>query len=218
MRLVGVAREQPDGSGWVAALLNGLRQGERLGLTWDRVDFEAGTLDISWQLQPLPYVWPRDRSSGFRVPNGYEARQLVNSYHLVRPKSRAGTRVIPMVPWLAQSLQEWREKGPQNEHGLVWPRNETMPRAADDDLAAWKALQDAAQVWKVPGEPPTYFVLHEARHTTATLLLAAKVDPEIIRAIMGHSKVITTQGYQHVSLAMMREAVDRGADLLGIGA
>lgn len=59
-------------------------------------------------------------------------------------------------------------------------------------------------------------MLHEARHTTATLLLSVGVDPEIIKAIMGHSKIVTTQGYQHVSQEMMRAALEKGASALAL--
>jgi ribosomal protein L34 len=77
-----------------------MRPAEVRGLTWDRVDLEAATLDISWQAQTLPYNIARDRSSGFRVPVGYTARHLVDSWHLTRPKTRSGKRVIPIVPWM----------------------------------------------------------------------------------------------------------------------
>lgn len=215
VRLIHEALRQPDGAGWVAALLNGLRQGERLGLTWDRVDFEAGTLDISWQLQQLRYL---DRTTEtFRIPDGYETRRLVGGFHLVRPKSAAGERVIPMVPWLSVALKEWKKVCPEHPDGLIFPRDEVWPRNAKDDLAAWKDLQERAGVWKCPATddvPATHYVLHEARHTTATLLLSVGVDPEIIKAIMGHSKIVTTQGYQHVSRDMMLTALKKAATAL----
>jgi integrase len=93
LKILAAVADQRDGSKWVAALLQGMRQGERLGLTWPLVDLEADvpTFDISWQLQPLPYKVKRDRTSGFRVPDGYEARQLEGRMHLVRPRPRAAS-------------------------------------------------------------------------------------------------------------------------------
>lgn len=41
---------------WVAAFYTGARQGELLGLTWDRVDLDLGVIDLSWQLQQLKQV------------------------------------------------------------------------------------------------------------------------------------------------------------------
>jgi integrase len=212
LALIRAATVQPAGSRWVAALLQGMRQGECLGLTWECVDLEAGTLDVSWQLQALPYV--SGRSGALRVPDGYEYRQLVGGLCLVRPKSKAGQRVIPLVPWMQAALTTWRGIAPSSPCGLVWPRDDGRPQKAADDLAAWKTLQAEAGVTG-PGRP---YHLHEARHTTATLLLALGTDPAVVTAIMGHSTITTSRGYQHVSQDLARAALDRIADRLQLGA
>jgi integrase len=210
--LLHAAAGLPDETRWASALLQGLRQGECLGLTWDCVDLAAGTLDVSWQLQALPYV--SGRSGPLRVPDGYEYRQLDGNLCLVRPKSKAGWRVIPLVPWMVQTLTLWRQIAPSSPHGLVWPRPDGRPQKAKDDLAAWKALQVKAHVTG-PGRP---WHLHEARHGTATLLLEQGTDPSIVTAIMGHSSILTSRGYQHVSQDLARAALDRIADRLQLGA
>lgn len=73
-RLLEVARELPNGARWSVALALGLRQGEALGLLWDAVDLEAGTLTVRRALQ-------RHKGKG-----------LV----LVEPKSKAGRRTIKL--------------------------------------------------------------------------------------------------------------------------
>jgi integrase len=50
-RLIIGRASTPMGSRWATELLTGARQGETLGLQWDRVDLDAATIDISWQLQ-----------------------------------------------------------------------------------------------------------------------------------------------------------------------
>lgn len=212
--MLGVAAEIPQGSRWVAAFLQGLRQGEALGLTWDEVDLDRGRLRVSWQLQPLAYRIPRDKASGFRVPDGYECVQLEGRWHLVRPKSKAGWRVIPLVPWMRTSLQAWREASWASPHGLVWPALDGGPCDPKVDDAEWYALQATAGVVHPAGRP---FTVHEARHTTATLLLEAGVDPAVITAILGHTSILTSRGYMHVNTAPLEDALGRVAGRLGAG-
>ncbi|MGC3954596.1 MAG: site-specific integrase [Propionicimonas sp.] len=205
------AAQQPDGSEsrWMAAFLQGVRPAEALGLCWDLVDLDAETLDVSWQLISLPYNTPHDRSSGFRIPVGYTARHLVGAYHLVRPKTSAGQRLIPMVPWMAESLRKWKagapdlikraaKKGPASEWGgLVWPRGATehhperagWPTIPKADTAAWGTLCGAAGV--------RAYDLYSCRHTTATLLREAGVKDDIITAIVGHASIRSTRPYLH---------------------
>jgi integrase len=195
LKVAGDSERTPDGSRWVAALLQGMRQGECLGLTWACVNFATATLDVSWQLQALPYV--SGRSGPFRVPDGYEYRQLDGALCLVRPKSRAGHRVIPLTTWMMRSLMLWDQvsRGNPNPHGLVWPAADGRPRTSKQDSAAWKALQVEAHV----SGPGRAYLLHEARHSTATLLLDGGTDPATVTAIMGHSSIVSTRPYQHVS-------------------
>lgn len=214
LALLAAAAEQPDGSRWVAALLQGMRQAECLGLTWDAVDLERGTIDVSWQLQALPYL---DREAGtFRVPRNYETRHLWRAFHLVRPKSAAGQRLIPLVPWMTAALTQWRDVAPPSPHGLVWPRPDGRPQSAKADALAWVALQDAAQVARWDGTYGRRYVVHEARHTTATLLLEGGVSEAVIIAIMGHSTIVTTRGYQHVSTPLARQALEQIAGRLNL--
>lgn len=207
--MLRVAATQPDGSRWVAAFLQGLRPGERRGLTWDVVDFEADVITVCWQLQPLPYNELRNPKSGFRVPDGYEARQVRDRWHLVRPKTKSGWRYVPMVPWLKSTLLAWREVAPPNPANLIWPRDVGDFQKADDE--EWRALQDAAG--KVRHPAGRHYTPHETRHTTATLLRQAGVAPDTIAAILGHSKMLET--YIHAKpVAPLVEALGKVADAL----
>jgi integrase len=192
LAILKVTAERDDAAMWAGMFLQGLRQGERLGLTWAAVDFERNTIDVSWQLQHLPYNTPRDPASGFRVPRGYMVRHLVDAAHLVRPKSKAGRRVIPLVPWMRAALLAWRDIAPANPHDLVWPTAAGKPRRPEDDRAEWLAIQQAAGVAHPAGRP---YVLHEARHATATLLRELGVGVEAIELILGHSKFV--EAYDH---------------------
>jgi integrase len=198
----------PGSSRWSLAFLQGIRQAEALGLAWENVDLQAGTLTICWQAKSLKYRDRDDTSKGFLVPDGYEAKPLVGATHLVRPKSAAGWRVMPLVDWAAAALAEWQDAAPDNAHGLVWPGRTnsagTWPRNPASDRDQWEAIQAAAQVAHPSGRP---YHVHEIRHTTATLLMKLKVPDSVRIAIMGHSKVTTTRGYEHVDQAQARLAL-----------
>lgn len=216
-RMIDANASDPMVSRWAAALFYGLRQGEALGLTWDCVDFTTDTIDLAWQLQRLTWrhgcTPPCGRTRGAEcplrhlgVPAGFEIRPLAGSLCLTRPKTNAGIRVIPMLGFMRATLKQRAtvSGGQPNPHDLVWAHPDGRPIDPAKDSTAWH------QALRVAGLPP--IPLHAARHTTATLMLEAGVDTAVIAAILGHSDVVVTRGYQHASQAMSRkalEAVDR---------
>jgi len=50
-QLLKAAETRSNGARWIVALALGLRQGEALGLRWQYVDLDAGTVRVWWQLQ-----------------------------------------------------------------------------------------------------------------------------------------------------------------------
>lgn len=218
MRILDVVAERADASRWVAALVEGLRPAEALGLTWDMVDLDAATMTLAWQLKALPYMERRSPASGFRVPRGFESRHLVGAYHLVRPKTRAGIRVVPMVPWLADALADWRRSAPSSPFNLVWSRDDGSPRSAEFDRAQWYEIVGQAGVTvALPDGATRRPLLYEARHTAATLLLANGVDETTIKAVLGHSSVLSTQAYLHTDHTRTRSALAASAEKVGLG-
>ena len=207
--LLDVHKNTGRAARWYAALMQGMRPAECRGLTWQAVDFDHGLIDVSWQLKALPYRVPRDRSSGFRVPVGYEVRQVHGALHLVRPKTKKGRRLIPMVDSVGEHLLLWREMAPKSRAGLVWPSADGSPMRDDDDRAAWVELQDRAQVARVEGDVGRRYALYECRHTTATLLRAAGADDQTIADIMGHSTILSTRAYLHTDQVRTRAALAR---------
>lgn len=201
----------PHASRWHLAFLQGLRQGESLGIRWQAAETAAGLLTVEWQLQSLPYIDPHDKARGFRIPDDYEVLPLDGAYHLVRPKTEKGIRIIPLVEWAVESLEEWHRVAPANPHDLVWTRPDGRPINAAADRDEFKALQDAADVRHPSGR---HFHVHEIRNTTATLLLEAGVDPFIITSIMGHTDIETSRAYMRLRAAKSREAMAAIGDQL----
>lgn len=52
-------------------------------------------------------------------------------------------------------------------------------------------------------------VVHDTRHTFITMLTEAKVDPRVIKTIVGHKTSDITEIYTHISLDVMLEAVNK---------
>jgi integrase len=190
---------------WAFGFLTGARESEVLGLEWDRVDLDRGLVDISWQLQRLqrehgcggacgkakPSYCPESK---WKYPPG-EHRPCVGALVFTRPKTLAGRRLIPLVPVLVQALNGLPRDSPQ---GLVFCRPDGKPIDQETDQKAWRDLLVTAGVPHVPQ--------HTIRHSTATLLLEAGVDTHIVRSVIGHSDITTTQQYQHVDLGLARAA------------
>lgn len=214
------ASKMPNGVRWLFTLVYGQRLGECLGLTWDAIDFEGredapfGEAIIEWQLQALPYNKPRDRSSGFRVPDGHEARHLVDAYHLVRPKSRAGYRVAPLLAPIREGLLAWRENAPESPYGLVWPGPDGRPRNDKHDRAEWHELQKRAGVEHPGGRA---YHVHECRNFAATMLLEADVPEHVVTDLLGHSTVATSLRYRTRRRGPLLDAMQRVGERLQLG-
>lgn len=215
-KVLHVAMKRPDASRWVAALLQGTRPAEVLGLRWSAVDLERSLMTIEWQLKAVPYRVPRNPESGFKVPRGFESIHLVNSLHLVRPKTHAGIRTVPLVPWLQTELITWSAIAPENPHDLVWSIDGN-PITQDVDRAHWKSIVEEADVWVTnPDGTQRRPLLYECRHTAATLLMASGADETTITAIVGHSKIMSTQAYLHTDETRKLQALESVGAQLGI--
>ncbi len=186
---------------WAMALMLGVRQGETLGLERDRVDLDALTVDLSWQLQSLETkpgstLTDPDR---FIVPNGFEVRPLYRRFAFTRPKTERSKRLMPLPIPLAAILKTYMQATATNRFGLMWVTKTGTPIPGKYDSTAWHIALKRAGVPDVR--------LHDARHTTATLLQEMGVEESVRMQIIGHNTVAAQRGYAHVDLAAARRAL-----------
>lgn len=251
---LAVASELPNGIRWLLALLYGVRQGEALGLVENDpltgeplVDFDNKLIHLAWQLQDLQREHGCVMGGGkpvcgkkkgahcpqarFRIPRDYEAVQLVGMWHLVRPKSRSGYRILPMIKPVEDALRTWLDEvRPVNPWALVFPGWTGKPRSDKEDREEWMAIQQTAAVLvdpdddtKITGMNPLWrghpsahnpdpakrrwYHIHECRNYAATSGDAEGVSDLILTSLLGHASIRTTRGYQNAHLDEKREAV-----------
>lgn len=185
---------------WATAFLLGARQGECLGLERDRINLGALTIDTSWQLQSLRTKpgFELDDPDRFDAPKGYEVRPLYRRFALTRRKGQRPV-LIPLPAPLAVIYEVYLKITPPNPYGLMWVSDAGTPIPNKYDSSAWHAALARA------GVPDTR--LHDARHTTATLLMEMGVEESVRMAIMGQSSVAAHRRYAHVDLSLQRKAL-----------
>ncbi len=178
---------------WRIAFMTGLRQSERLGITPSElvtVD-EVPCLSINWQLQHI-------KDANF--PAGIEHRDMGGGYYMLRPKSKAGRRLVPLQSQLAADLSSWVSQIKAGPEDLIFTRPGGLPMSATTDTKHWRKTLRKAKLPQVR--------IHSARHTMATLLTEAGVDDKTRILLMGHTKPSTTAGYTHIDTHHLLGAVD----------
>lgn len=178
---------------WHVFLGTGMRRGEVVGLRWEHVDLDAGTIDVARQ---------RTIAAGQVVEHA--------------PKSRAGRRTLHLSDEVAAALRSHRARQAAERlaAGPVWldtgyvftdeagaPIHPGRPTEWVVDHA------EAAGVARIR--------LHDTRHTFATIALRAGVPIHIVSQYLGHSDIaITLRTYAHAIPSDGRVAADAVAAAL----
>jgi integrase len=170
---------------WRLALLRGFRRGELAGMADDAFDAAAGsiTVNVALLLMGSRLVWGK-------------------------PKSKAGARVVGLSPDTVEAGRAHRARRARERlaAGAAWEdsgRMFTTPTggALNPDWISRRFKELAAEA----GLPVIKF--HAARHTAATLALAANVGTKVVSETLGHSTTrITEDLYQQVSVQMQAGA------------
>ncbi len=166
---------------YVLAVTTGMRQGELLGLQWEDVDLDHGTVQIRHQLQEV-------------------AGQLA----LVEPKTARSRRQVDLPALAVVALLEHREcmraQRRSIGEGYVFTDSEGGPiRKSNLRRRSFDPLLTRAKL------PSLRF--HDLRHTAATLHLQSGTHPKIVQEMLGHSTVsMTLEVYSHTTPTMQREA------------
>ena len=173
---------------YVMAITTGLRQGELLGLKWDDVDLEAGTLQVRRTLTTAKggpeLASPKTKGSRRSVKLSQRALSALRS-HLKR-----------QLVEIDKAGSLWRE------NGLIFASE--MGEPLDRRYITTHLFKHLLKRAELPG-----IRFHDLRHTCATLLLSKNVNPKVVSEMLGHASIaITLDTYSHVLPNMQDSAAE----------
>lgn len=176
----------------------GLREAEAMGLTWDCVDFEAGTLKINKQLVKRP-----------NAAGGFTLAETKNSkIRVVKP--------APAVMQLLKARQreqiEQRMKAGELWHG--WQNEKerktglVFTTATGGNLSPQTVYNHCKKILESIGAGDR--CVHDLRHTYAVLSLQNGDDVKTVQGNLGHATAaFTLDVYGHVSEKMKEDSAAR---------
>ena len=168
------------------AITTGMRPSEYLGLTWNDLDLDRGTVSISHALE-----WYK---GGWRLAD------------TKRSRSR---RVVKLQAWVVPLLRDRvpEEQESSGDRLLFRARRGGPIRESRFVQDQFKPLLRAAQLPAIR--------LYDLRHTAATISLVAGVSPKVISEQLGHASVaFTLDVYSHVLPHMQDAAAEKVQALL----
>ena len=176
---------------YTVTMFTGMREGEALGLTWDRVDFMRGTILISRQLQ-------KEKKAG-------------GQFRLVSLKNDKPRRIMP-APWVMQLLRD--RKLQQYEHkekaGAAWsnPMNLVFTNELGGHLIPQTVVRHFKEIVSSIGRPDARF--HDLRHSYAVASLRSGDDIKTVQGNLGHATAaFTLDVYGHVTNQMQEASAVR---------
>lgn len=179
---------------FLVAFFTGMRQGELLGLSWDRVDFEQGVIEIRQQLQCIE-----------------------GNYFLETPKHDK-VRLIAPAKLVMDALKEEKEAQDHNRKllGDKWQNewNLVFTDTFGKHLVRRTVDKHFKKILEKSGIEPHRF--HDMRHTFAVSMLDAGEDLKSVQDNLGHATAaFTLSQYAHVSKKMRMESSERMNNYFG---
>ena len=121
-------------------------------------------------------------------------------FDVVASKTESGIRKVPIAKKTLPFFQNWMSKDNDCLYLLNTPEGSHLQYRNYYD-SYWKPFFEELNITHRP---------HDTRHTTVSLLAVAKVDPTIIKKIVGHAGAmnLTERVYTHFEIQPLLEAID----------
>lgn len=171
---------------WHTLAYTGLRRGELLGLEWSDIDFENKTISVNKTLVTV---------------NG--------SLYTQSPKTKRSTRTISLDDATIQVLKNWKlEQKKQFFKNDVKSKDIVITNIKGSYLD-FAYFRDELKKF-LSTHNLKRFSVHSLRHTHASLLFEAGIEPKTISDRLGHSNIQTTLNmYTHLNDKQRSDVADR---------
>ncbi len=177
------------------ALTTGMRHGELLGLHWQDIDFEHGTLQVRRSVS-------RVRGQGYKE---------------LEPKTPRSRRMLTLPQFVLDMLKQHRANHVElrQKAGSEWQDHDLVfCNRYGSFLRPDRVRKQFQQLLVDAGLP--YMRFHDLRHSAATIFMKMGVPPKVVQEILGHSNINITLGiYSHVLPGMQDEAMGKWDHLFG---
>ncbi|MEV6207185.1 tyrosine-type recombinase/integrase [Kitasatospora sp. NPDC051914] len=185
LTFLAAARNDPLYAAFVLAIALGMRRGEIVGLRWSDVDLDHRTLVVREQVQRIGgELYSGTTKNGKRRPIP-----------------------LPRICVVALRWHRMRQDVLRHLAGAEWQESDyvftTRTGRLVEPTNVYRSFRRIAAAAGVP-----VVRMHDARHGTATLLVACGVSPRIVMEILGHSQIgLTMNVYAHVTQDSQRDAL-----------
>lgn len=194
-RFLSAVKGHPYEAVFVVTLFTGLRKGEVLGLTWDCVDLEKGTLLVNKQLSYYK------NASGSWV-YGMDSTKNSRSRKLTLPSF-----VVDVLRYQKARQAEWRlQAGPAWQ---VWNGEDLVfTNPLGGHLMSQAVYRSFKKLAASIGTPSTRF--HDLRHSYAVAAIKSGDDIKTVQGNLGHATAsFTLDVYGHLTDQMKQASADR---------
>lgn len=175
---------------FTVTLFTGMREGEAMGLMWECVDFERGTILLNKQLQ-------QEKKKG--------------GQYIFAPLKNDKARLIAPAPWVMQLLKIHRvhQMEQRLKVGPLWEDSGLVfTNELGRHLARCTVVKDFKKVVAQIGAPAVRF--HDLRHSYAVAAIRSGDDIKTVQGNLGHATAsFTLDVYGHVTEQMKQASADR---------